>query len=55
MVCRFSPGYLRHYAPIDLLSAGNLRVLFPKATVQKIGLRYFPNNLVVYRCLESAV
>jgi ubiquinone/menaquinone biosynthesis C-methylase UbiE len=55
MVCRFSPGYLRHYAPIDLLSAGNLRVLFPEATVQKIGLRHFPNNLVVYRCLESTV
>jgi ubiquinone/menaquinone biosynthesis C-methylase UbiE len=52
--CRFSPGYLRHYAPIDLLSAGALRALFPEATVRKIGLRIFPNNLVVYRCLEPS-
>jgi ubiquinone/menaquinone biosynthesis C-methylase UbiE len=53
-VCRFSPGYLRHYAPIDLLSVGSLHALFPGATVRKIGLRIFPNNLVVYRCLESS-
>jgi ubiquinone/menaquinone biosynthesis C-methylase UbiE len=52
-VCRFSPGYLRHYAPIDLLCAGHLHSLFPGATVRKIGLRFFPNNLVVYRCLDS--
>ncbi len=52
--CRFSPGYLRHYAPIDLLSAGGLHILFPEATVRKIGLRLFPNNLVVYKCLESS-
>jgi ubiquinone/menaquinone biosynthesis C-methylase UbiE len=53
-VCRFSPCYMRHYAPLDLLSAGALRALFPEATVRKIGLRIFPNNLVVYRCLESS-
>jgi ubiquinone/menaquinone biosynthesis C-methylase UbiE len=53
-VCRFSPGYLRQYAPIDLLSIGALRALFPEATVRKIGLRIFPNNLVVYRSLESS-
>jgi len=53
-VCRFSPGYLRHYAPIDLLSIDALRALFPEATVRKIGLRMLPNNLVVYRCLDSS-
>jgi ubiquinone/menaquinone biosynthesis C-methylase UbiE len=53
-VCVFSPGYLRHYAPIDLLSVGALHALFPEATVRKIGLQIFPNNLVVYRCLESS-
>jgi ubiquinone/menaquinone biosynthesis C-methylase UbiE len=53
-VCRFSPGYLRHYAPIDLLSVGALHSLFPEATVRKVGLRIFPNNLVVYRSLESS-
>ncbi|HMD39646.1 MAG TPA: methyltransferase domain-containing protein [Candidatus Acidoferrum sp.] len=50
-VCRFSPGYLRHYEPLDLLSAADLRILFPQATVQKIGLPVLPNNLVVYRSL----
>jgi ubiquinone/menaquinone biosynthesis C-methylase UbiE len=50
-VCRFSPGYLRSYAPIDLLSAGDLHQLFPQATVRKIGLPLFSNNLVVYRSL----
>jgi ubiquinone/menaquinone biosynthesis C-methylase UbiE len=53
-VCRLAPGYLRHYAPIDLLSAVTLHTLFPAATVRKIGLRMFPNNLVVYRSLESS-
>jgi ubiquinone/menaquinone biosynthesis C-methylase UbiE len=53
-VCRFSPGYLRQYAPIDLLSVGALRALFPGATVRKTGLPIFPNNLVAYRCLESS-
>jgi ubiquinone/menaquinone biosynthesis C-methylase UbiE len=52
-VCRFSPGYLRHYEPIDLLSAADLRIFFPDATVRRIGLRLFPNNLIVYRCLGS--
>lgn len=52
-VCRFSPGYLRHYEPIDLLSAADLRFFFPDATVRRIGLRLFPNNLIVYRCLGS--
>jgi hypothetical protein len=26
--------------------------LFPQATVQRIGLRILPNNLVAYRSLE---
>lgn len=53
-VCRFSPGYLRTYEPIDLLTVRDLRALFPRATVRKIGLRLFPNNLVAYRCLEGS-
>lgn len=53
-VCRFSPGYLRRYEPIDLLSFADLNLLFPLATVQKIGLPIFPNNLVAYRCLEPS-
>lgn len=53
-VCRISPGYLRRYEPIDLLSAADLRDLFPLATVQKLGLPILPNNLVVYRCLQPS-
>jgi ubiquinone/menaquinone biosynthesis C-methylase UbiE len=53
-VCRFSPGYLREYEPIDLLSAGDLRRLFPGAIVQKLGLWPIPNNLVAYRSAASS-
>jgi hypothetical protein len=48
-VCRFSPGHLREYEPIDLLSARDLRGLFPGAAVEKLGMRFCPNNLVAYR------
>jgi ubiquinone/menaquinone biosynthesis C-methylase UbiE len=51
-VCRFSPGYMREYEPVDLLSADDLRGLFPGAIVIKLGLRFFPNNLVAYRSLS---
>lgn len=53
-VCRFAPGYLRTYEPIDLLSANALRALFPHATVEKIGLPILPNSLVAYRSMESS-
>ncbi|MFZ0338020.1 MAG: hypothetical protein WAL45_08315, partial [Terracidiphilus sp.] len=52
-VCRFSPGYLRSFEHIDLLSADALRALFPHATVEKIGLPILPNSLVAYRAMES--
>lgn len=50
-VCRFAPGYLREYEPIDLLSARDLKNLFPGAVVQKMGMRVLPNNLVAYRSM----
>ena len=50
--CQFSPGYLRSYETIDLLSAQDLRSLFPSAIVRKIGLALFPNNLVAYECRQ---
>jgi hypothetical protein len=53
-VCRFAPGYLRIYEPVDLLSARNLRALFPGAVVKKLGMRLFPNNLVAYRSFASS-
>jgi hypothetical protein len=48
-VCRFSPGYMKEYEPIDLLSARDLQALFPGAVIRKMGMRLFPNNLVAYR------
>jgi ubiquinone/menaquinone biosynthesis C-methylase UbiE len=50
-VCRFSPGYLREYEPIDLLSQRSLQTLFPGAIVQKLGMKWLPNNLIAYRRL----
>jgi len=47
-VCRFSPGYMKEYEQIDLLSAGDLQFLFQR-DVRKMGMRFFPNNLVAYR------
>jgi ubiquinone/menaquinone biosynthesis C-methylase UbiE len=48
-ICRFSPGYLREYEPIDLLSTRDLQTLFPGAVVQKLGIKWFPNNLIAFR------
>lgn len=53
-ICRFSPGYLRSYERIDLLSARDLTVLFPQATVRRMGFPLFPNNLVAYRALPAS-
>lgn len=52
-VCRFSPGYVREYEPIDLLSARDLHNLFPGAVVLKLGMPLLPNNLVVFRRFGS--
>jgi hypothetical protein len=47
-ICRFSPGYLKEYEPIDLLSARDLLEMFPFARLRKCGFPVFPNNLVAY-------
>lgn len=43
---RLSPGYMREPLQINLLSNRDLRVLFPEASVRKIGFRLLPNSLV---------
>ena len=43
---RFSPGYLTRYEEINLLSAKDLRCLFPEAEVKGIGVPLYPNTLV---------
>ena len=45
-IVRFSPGYMREPHQIELLSSGDLHILFPHALVRKIGFRAFPNSLV---------
>lgn len=42
---RFSPGYMREYEEVHLLSARQMRRLFPEATIVSTGLR---NSLVAY-------
>jgi ubiquinone/menaquinone biosynthesis C-methylase UbiE len=54
-VCRFSPGYVRKYEPIDLLSKRDLHELFPNAVVSKMGFRILPNNLIAYRNVEGSL
>ncbi len=47
-VVRFSPGYMREYEDINLLSRRDLRVLFPGARVIDSGFPLFGNSLVAY-------
>ncbi len=49
---RFSPGYLRTYEEIHLLSERRLRSLFPNAEIERVGFRLWPNSLVAY-CVPS--
>jgi hypothetical protein len=39
---------------VNLLSARELRALFPGAVVKKLGMHLFPNNLVAYRGFASS-
>ena len=45
---RFSPGYVTRYEEIHLVSAGELRQLFPEAEVRSIGTPFLGNNLVAF-------
>jgi ubiquinone/menaquinone biosynthesis C-methylase UbiE len=49
-VAPFSPGYLRAYEEINLLSVGQMKRLFPGATVLPVGFPVLGNSLVAYRC-----
>jgi ubiquinone/menaquinone biosynthesis C-methylase UbiE len=49
-VAPFSPGYLRQYEEINLLSGGQMRKLFPGATVLPVGFPVLGNSLVAYQC-----
>jgi ubiquinone/menaquinone biosynthesis C-methylase UbiE len=45
-VVRYSPGYLREYEKINLLSAAQMRMLFPEAKVISMGFPIVGNNLI---------
>jgi ubiquinone/menaquinone biosynthesis C-methylase UbiE len=49
-VAPLSPGYLRAYEEINLLSVGQMKRLFPGATVLPVGFPVLGNSLVAYRC-----
>lgn len=51
-VARFSFGYVTEYGEIHLVSARELGLLFPDATIFKVGLAVFPNSLVA--CCRKA-
>lgn len=43
---RFSPGYLKHWEEINLLSARQMTALFPEAQVMRAGVPIFGNSLI---------
>ena len=47
-VAPHTPGYLKEYEEINLLTATQLRGLFPEATVRTVGFPVLGNNLVAY-------
>jgi ubiquinone/menaquinone biosynthesis C-methylase UbiE len=47
-IAPFSPGYLREYEEIHLISRGQMKILFPGATVLPIGFPVLGNSLVAY-------
>jgi ubiquinone/menaquinone biosynthesis C-methylase UbiE len=53
-VARCSPGYLREYEEIHLLSTRALKHMFPEARVIDLGFPGFGNNLVAYYRASSS-
>jgi SAM-dependent methyltransferase len=49
-VAPYSPGYMRCYEEINLLSVGQMKKLFPGATVLPVGFPVLGNSLVAYHC-----
>lgn len=53
-VVALSPGYVTTYEEINLLSAKNLKRLFPEAEVKSMGVPFWPNTLVaIYKTRSS--
>ena len=52
-VAPYSPGYLRAYEEINLLSVGQMRALFPGAEVLSVGFPILGNSIVAYSRKEG--
>ncbi len=52
-VVRFSPGYITAYEEINLLSARDLKRLFPEAEIKPMGVPLWPNTLVALHKVGS--
>jgi hypothetical protein len=51
-VAPYSPGYLRQYEEIHLLSARQMKALFPEAMVSSLGFPVIGNSLVAYHAAD---
>jgi hypothetical protein len=51
-VAPYSPGYLRQYEEIHLLSTKQLQTLFPEAAVSSVGFPVIGNSLVAYHAAD---
>jgi hypothetical protein len=47
-VASYSPGYLRKYEEIHLLSSRQMKALFPEARVRAVGFPVLGNSLIAY-------
>jgi len=47
-VARYSPGYLKEYEEINLLSVAQLQKLFPDARIRSLGFPVMGNSIVAY-------
>ncbi len=52
-VARYSPGYLKEYEEINLLSLAQLQELFPEARIRSLGFPVIGNSIVAYYRKEN--
>ena len=53
-VVGYSPGFMREYEEINLLSRGQVQSLFPESVVTETGVPVFPNSIISYWRAEHA-
>jgi ubiquinone/menaquinone biosynthesis C-methylase UbiE len=53
-VAPFSPGYLREYEEIHLISRAQMKTLFPEAIILAMGFPVLGNSLIAYHLLSKS-